>query len=797
MPDTRSSREPRDPRSRWLYLAGSVAVLALAYRPLLAPGQLLAMGDFPFFHLPLRTLFRTALGEGIPWWNGAVHGGQPILSNPNYASFYPPSWIALIAPVPLALQLILVLHAVWAFGGAWKLARRLGCRRRSALLAATAFALGGSLLSSTSILTLFCGLSWIPWILLWGHRVLEETAWLRPACLLASGLAAQLLAGEPVACIVSGIALFGLAVDGLTTGRKTGLRLGAAVVLALALGAVQLLPTMARLADSPRGSGELESKAGLRSMHPVRFAELVVAHPLGDPHLLDDGLFFGQRHNDMGFPYIPSIYPGLLVTILAVAGLARPGVPLRAAWITMLLVGAALAVGRHNPLYLEGLARLPVLDQVRYPEKYVLAALAALPFAAALHWDRLLRRPDGSEGRLGVLLAAGATVLLALLGGLFLVLPEAPVWLVSSTRDTQLTTAAAERITFWTRTETLAALGVAAMIWLLLTRGRHLRAGWLAALAVGLLATDLAWQNRHALQMVQASTILQPEESPLGPPGDGRIFTDLMFAPGAIVPLRDTRNGPDAYWSGLETAHPYVATLWGHSYALNLDWDLMLTRPGQRALFALSRDWGSPKLARHLLGAWNVETLLLHRPLGDVLRDRFEGRPGSRLQIEANPELLPFARVVPRVTFHPDPEVALEAARAAGYSVGEHGHWVGPSGTESRSAESARLELVSRSWSQLEMRAYGDQPTLVQVAVTFDPGWRASASGRPVAVYETATGQMGLVLPAGGQPVVLRFTDRAVPIGFGLTLIALLSMAVLWTVGHRKQLHAAAASRHG
>jgi hypothetical protein len=86
---------------------------------------------------------------------------------------------------------------------------------------------------------------------------------------------------------------------------------------------------------------------------------------------------------DRQYPFLLSIYPGLLVTVLGGAALLRAGVPRRAALILGVGGGILLGLGRHEPLW-PLLHHLPLLAQTRYPEKFLLLALACLTFAAAL-----------------------------------------------------------------------------------------------------------------------------------------------------------------------------------------------------------------------------------------------------------------------------------------------------------------------------------------------------------------------------------------------------------------------------
>src|SRR4051794_3076417 len=153
-------------------LMATVWLLSL-FAPVLSPGRALANRDVAIFHLPLRTAFRGLTAFGLPVWNPWLHGGEPILSNPSYAAFYPPSWLAVIASLPWALSLLAILHAGIAFAGAWFLARRLGCGRGAAALAGIGFAGCGAYLSLLSAFNLFWGISWLPWVLAWGDEALR------------------------------------------------------------------------------------------------------------------------------------------------------------------------------------------------------------------------------------------------------------------------------------------------------------------------------------------------------------------------------------------------------------------------------------------------------------------------------------------------------------------------------------------------------------------------------------------------------------------------------------------------
>lgn len=153
-------------------LLGSGWLLSLFFQ-VLSPGRVLANRDIPLFHLPLRTAFRRLAAHGLPVWNPWLNGGQPILSNPSYAAFYPPSWLVLAVPPAYALSLLAVFHAALGFAGAWVLARRLGAGRGAAALAAVGYTGSGASLSLLNAYTLFCSMAWFPWVLAAGDAALR------------------------------------------------------------------------------------------------------------------------------------------------------------------------------------------------------------------------------------------------------------------------------------------------------------------------------------------------------------------------------------------------------------------------------------------------------------------------------------------------------------------------------------------------------------------------------------------------------------------------------------------------
>jgi len=171
--------------------------------PLLSPARALANRDISLFHLPLRAAFRELAPHGLPTWNPWLNGGQPLLSNPSYGAFYPPSWLVFAVPPHYLFSVLAFLHGAIAFAGAWRLARHFGCGRGVAALAAVGYVGSGAYLSLLSAYTLFCSMAWFPWVLAWADAALraegrpEGESWWRPAILAGGAICLQLLNGEP------------------------------------------------------------------------------------------------------------------------------------------------------------------------------------------------------------------------------------------------------------------------------------------------------------------------------------------------------------------------------------------------------------------------------------------------------------------------------------------------------------------------------------------------------------------------------------------------------------------------
>ncbi len=771
------------PLIAWIWLLSLFA-------PVLSPAWALANRDIPTFHLPLRTAFRRLAAFGLPVWNPWLHGGQPILSNPSYAAFYPPSWLVLAVPPAYALSLLAILHAGLAFAGAWYLARRLGCGRGAATLAGVGFAGCGAYLSFLSAFNLYWGITWLPWVLAWGDAALEAgpgQRWWRPGLLAGGALGLALLNGEPATAAMSGLGLLALAAGAAIRrgrrGAKTAARALVPFFVGGALAAVQLVPTLNRLAESPR-RGLTFAESADWSMPPSRLIEIVFPRFFGDAPRSLEGLFFGWTLNDGHYPYVESLYPGLLLTILGVAALVRPGIPRRGAWALACAGGWFLALGHHNPAYGWLRRAFPPLAVLRYPEKFAVLSVLVLALTGVLGWQWLLEerragRPESA--RLPLVLALtvlGAALTLTLLLALA---PGPALRALASHADPDLRGASAAKGLAYLRGESWLAVATAAGVAALLALCRWSRSPQrlLQGLALLLLAADLWHQEHELVRAVPAAIYRTPPALAAGLlPASHRIFLQPVADPVDLMPVQGVLQTV-ATRHKLATFQPYSALLWNVPYVFEADFELMLTRWGQRAVEAFRVEWAQPRKGYRFLGLWNVGDVYLHRSLAEqqaMLRDPAKVPDSGALSLRrvANPYLLPRFRFVPRVTFHLTYAEALAAARALEWKVAGDEQCVGRPAPALRYSQPPRLLELADEGGRIRLRYQAAQGAFLVAAITFDEGWRARLErGSALAVHPTAASQLGVELPAGEHRVLLEYREPLLGAGAAVTLITL------------------------
>jgi hypothetical protein len=344
--------------------------------------------DVALYHFPLNATLRAVVEGGeFPYWNPLLSGGQPLAANPAYQLFYPPTWLIFLPSFIYGFNAHVLIHVYLAAFGVYALLRSLGASRAAAWIGAVSFTFGGFVLTGLSLFPFLFSAAWLPWTCLFTRRFLRDRS-PRDFALAAGSLGMQFLVGEPVMVAQTGM-LLGL----YALARRTRLRdLGAVAAISIAallLAAVQILPGLDHARDSVRAGGFTFESVTDWSTPPPRLIEAVYPGAFGSLHA--SGAKLNVRHSlypGRAWPFILSIYSGLLILLTAFAGIAGR---VRGRWLylTALAVSLLLALGKYTPLWWL-LYDAGVVRSIRYPEKFLIMGIFATVIFGALAADRLL-----------------------------------------------------------------------------------------------------------------------------------------------------------------------------------------------------------------------------------------------------------------------------------------------------------------------------------------------------------------------------------------------------------------------
>lgn len=372
-------------------MAALAAAVTLFFADILFAGFNLYIRDVARVYYPERRVLAEILRKGeFPFWNPYVNGGQPLAANPGYELFYPLQWLLPLGNFRDMFHLVIVVHYPLAALGMYLLTRSLGTRRSAAAVAGFAYALGGAMLSMSALIPFLYSMAWLPWIALFFRRAVKR----RSPCSIAAAalsLGVMLLIGD-VSMILQSGALIGAYALWTAVKERSAKPIAlavATVVLATAIGAVQIFPALDLQRDSARSQPLSFEIANTWSMPPVRILETIWPTLFGaaSPEVnFQWGLM--RLYPAEAWPWVINLYPGIVVMLLVIAGFACR---VRGALFTAIvaLAGFLLSIGRFGfafpLLYHAGLKSL------RYPEKFILSTIFVLAVFAGVVAEEAIR----------------------------------------------------------------------------------------------------------------------------------------------------------------------------------------------------------------------------------------------------------------------------------------------------------------------------------------------------------------------------------------------------------------------
>ena len=366
--------------------------------------------DFGHFGYPLAAYHRAAFWRGeIPLWNPLSHCGLPFLAQWNTLVLYPGSLFYLLLPLPWALSVFCLLHQFWAGLGMYCLTWSWTRHRLAAGVGGFAFALSGLVQHSLMWPNNIAALGWMPWVVL-----LVPQGWQRGGRRLAGAVvvgAMQMLTGAPEVILLTWGFVGTLMVLDLVRNRASALgfikRILLCVVAVALLGAAQLLPFFELLAHSQRDTHFFES---VWPMPITGWANLLV--PLFHCHPSVQGVFFQWDQY-----WTSSYYAGAAILALAILAVVVAQEWRIRVVALLALLGLMLAMGNAGVAYAALKYAVPQLGFIRFPIKFVVLTVFALPLLAACGVAALLplRVVERSGARWFLIVAAVLTATIAIL----------------------------------------------------------------------------------------------------------------------------------------------------------------------------------------------------------------------------------------------------------------------------------------------------------------------------------------------------------------------------------------------
>ncbi len=788
----------------WATLAYVVATMILAYPALAGRFLINTWSDQYIAGYAFREFAAQSLraGHGFPLWNAYLEGGLPYVAAMHGDIFYPTFLLRMIMPTDMAMTWEFPIHVflcglfTFLFLRAW----RFGFY--SSLIGGLAYMLGGSIAGYASPGhdgKLFVSALLPALLLLITRGVRDGRLWAWGGVAIVTGLAA--LSPQPqlfqYALLVSGAFTLYVAfaehpaygrLSRSTALRRIGFAL-AAVVLGLAISAIQYMPLFEYKPWSPRASGY--DFATTRSFSfPIE--ETLNAYWPQFSGILS--AYWGR--NGIHFH---SDYFGVVVLILfgAAFGQFRQR-GFRRFWLATGAVALLWAYGGNTPFFKIPLAIVPGTKYFRAPSMMIFATAFAVAVCAAIGVERILARRVGKRYILGWAIAAVVFAVLMSIGG-YTALASGVVNSIASGYPPDAHSQVVDHFLPGATDNTSAAiLGVwrsclfvlltAGALWLLLQKRISLRA---AAIALALLLVVDLWtvEREYWVFSPRASVIyatnpaVEAIKADIAKNGPGRVWTTDAF--GGSMPPHNDAFFYDALMShGLRVAIGYQGNALDRYEQVQAHGDI--SGGGQRPVL-------SPEFFRHE----NVRYIYTDTP------DSLMQKVGQAMKLSGPLTLLagpvpdaagavvyaykvpgdnPFAWVSSAIVKAPDVQAlntVLDARFAPrSFAIADTSDAHVQSAQLTAMPPEATTQVTANSYAPGAIDLTLDQPAAsgqaLVVSENYFPGWTATVDGHAVPVSRMNFNLMGLALPAGAREVQLRFDDAAYERGKRVTLAALL-----------------------
>ena len=745
------------PLERWLrpWPFGIFLALALfaCYPQVLIGLESFFTRDYGVLGYPNIHFQRECFARGeLPMWNPYSNCGQPFLAQWGPMALYPFSLIYLLLPLPWSMNLFMLAHLFLAAAGMYALAKRWTNHGLAASVAGFAFAWNGLTLHALMWPNNLAALGWMPWVVLALERAGREGG--RRVFLAALVAAMQMLTGAPeiilLTWLIVGVLWLrdflggeksaataepGRAGDRRSTRMKLFLRTALCGALVFGVCAAQLLPFLDLLRHSNRDA----SFGGAAWSMPLwGWANFLV--PLFGCTPSVTGVFSQDAQQ-----WTASYYLGLGTVVFAL--LAWRAREARVKWVFGLaLAGLFFALGESAYVY-AGLKKIiPPLGFIRFPIKYVVLVIFALPLLAAFGVKAWMEISDDQLAR-ARLRSVGTVIFL---------------------------TVAALMLWAWLRPVSGAQPEI-------VLRNGLFRIATLLGLVAGLLLLRSGWAaklNRLGRRWLLVGVLLilgldmLYHMPPPNPVVQNAAYGPVEFRMSAVPKAGEARamiSPPmDEALSGL--AHPDPLTMFqGHRRMLNSECNLIDGVPKVNGFFSLYlRD--AHAVTRQLYRSTNY-TL----PLLDFLGVTQISDDQEVFKWHARPSAMPLITAGQTPVFAAAQEIFTNIF-ARNFDPRGTVYLPLEAQTALRGVRPGACQILSTKTQResVMVETSATAPSLVIFAQAHAPGWRATVDGQPVPLMKANYAFQAVLVPAGTHRVELRYRDRFLGTGALLSGFSLL-----------------------
>ena len=768
----------------WAALVYALGTLSLGYPALVGKFLVNPHSDQYIAGYAFREFAATMLRTTghFPLWNPYLFGGLPYVAAMHGDIFYPTFLLRIIMPTDVAMTWGFIIHLFLAGLLTYVFLRDLGYSFFGALVGGLAYMMSGQIASSVSpghdgklfvsalfplaLLLLRRGIrdgknwSWGAFALVLGLCVISPHPQLLQYMLLASGGYALFLAFATL----EGVQLpRGVAI------RRLAFALGA-VVVGLAIGAVQYLPVREYVKWSPRAGGLPDYRAATSYAWPPE--ELLNAYLPQFSGMLDN--YWGRN----GI-HLHSDYVGVVVLILAGAAFlglrADPRRQQIMFWSVALLISVLWSLGSATPFYHIPYAIIPGTKYFRAPATIFFVGALALALLACAGTERFLQLRVSRKYLVGWLIFGGVIALLASVGAL------------SSIAETFADPRLVDRVQannaalFFGAWRSFAFVVLVFGLWYAFRKGKvsAKAAAWVVVIltAVDLWTVErIYWMFSPPARVIYASNAivetLKAEQQP------ARVFA---------FPVRDTPQ-PDVFLSGdALMTHRIRQVLGYHGNQIGRFNELVGLTSQDNRIF-------SP----NVLALTNTKYFLTNIPelpfIGNttLAKGPVIDASGDTVYLYRLNAENPYSWVTPVAVKAPDDQVLatvlnsrFDVRRAALFDTSAQ--VAAAQGIQSLPAPLALTTSVQHyEPGHVRIALSGPAPagSSLLVSENFYPGWVATVDGKPAHTGRADYTLIGVELPQGARNVDLLFTSPAYQRGKTITWVAIIVGILMLGAGH-------------